>query len=142
MLATILAQTSALGGTSETRVWLAIIGLGLTVIVQTFGVIKYIMALKIAPIEKDLEKVEKDVTRLQDDLMKQVIQIAEDNSSHRLTQQEQHGELRLLLSEGYVKKEENERRMKELAKQIADIKAEAAARRLSDTGLHDRPPGL
>jgi ATP-dependent protease HslVU (ClpYQ) peptidase subunit len=123
MLATILAQVTAPSGTAETRVWLAIIGLGLTVIVQTFGVVKYIMALKIAP----LEKVEAKVETLQDDLLKQVIQIAEDNSSHRVTQTEQHGELRLLLSEGYVKKSDHDALIKELKAHIAKLDTAIAA---------------
>lgn len=129
MLAAILAQASPIGGATEVRVWLAMIGLVIGVIVQTFGVIKYIMTLKIAPLEKDLEKLEGEVKGLQEDLLRQVVQIAEDNASHRLEQQRQHGELRLLLSESYVKKSDVDQRFTQLNNKIAELRASVAAQR-------------
>ena len=130
MLATalILAQASPIGGAAEVRVWLAIIGLFVGLISGLFGVFKYIMTLKISPLEERIGKVEKEVKSLQDDLLKQVIQIAEDNASHRLEQQKQHGELRLLLSEGYVKKDEMERRVSDLNEKVIELRAAVNAR--------------
>ena len=106
---------------SDTRIWLAIIGLFLSLGFSLFGVAKYILALRIAPLEKTINENVTKTDKLQTDLVRQVMQVAEDNHKHRLAQQTQLNEIKLLMLEHYVKKEDIKAGFDEVKKSLHEL---------------------